>query len=255
MSTDTAPITPLTTDVGDIDASTATARTPTHLLQDRAPGFQVVLREDVMADVYGHGASTTDVEVCGVLVGDLARDDAGPYLHVFGNVRGHAASTHAAQVTFTAETWAHIHGELDRRFPGAQIVGWYHTHPGFGIFLSGMDLFIQQSFFGQPWQIALVHDPLGHDDGVFVWRGGVATREPFIVQGAEAVNPAGELGRVATPEPTSADVLRIADETAPPPDDTIKLLLLAAACFTIAYVVTSFGPSVFNWIGHLGATS
>ena len=35
-----------------------------------------------------------------------------------------------------------------------KIVGWYHTHPGFGVEFSEMDLFIQQNFFGGPAQIA-----------------------------------------------------------------------------------------------------
>ncbi len=31
--------------------------------------------------------------------------------------------------------------------PNIDIVGWYHTHPSFGIFLSHHDLFIHQNFF------------------------------------------------------------------------------------------------------------
>jgi hypothetical protein len=85
-------------------------------------------------------------------------------------------------VTFTSETWTHIHDQMDGRFPNMRIVGWYHTHPGFGIFLSDMDVFIQENFFGEPWQIAFVDDPKGGDRGSFVWRGGAPVREPYLVK-------------------------------------------------------------------------
>ena len=49
---------------------------------------------------------------------------------------------------------------MDAEHSEERIVGWYHTHPGFGIFLSGMDLFIQDHFFNLPWQVAFVYDPL-----------------------------------------------------------------------------------------------
>ena len=53
----------------------------------------------------------------------------------------------------------------------ATIVGWYHSHPGFGIFLSEHDRFIHRHFFGEPGQIALVIDPLAHVEGLFAWVG------------------------------------------------------------------------------------
>jgi proteasome lid subunit RPN8/RPN11 len=49
------------------------------------------------------------------------------------------------------------------------MVGWYHTHPGFGIFLSGMDLFIHQNFFTQIWHVAYVLDPRARTSGFFCW--------------------------------------------------------------------------------------
>ena len=52
-------------------------------------------------------------------------------------------------------------------FANARIVGWYHTHPDFGIFLSDYDVFIHQHFFSGPGQIALVIDPVRKLEGVF----------------------------------------------------------------------------------------
>jgi hypothetical protein len=75
-------------------------------------------------------------------------------------------------VTFTHQTWAKINAEMDTKFDHLKIVGWYHTHPDFGIFLSDRDRFIQEHFFSGPGQFAHVIDPLRRTEGVFIWRGG-----------------------------------------------------------------------------------
>jgi proteasome lid subunit RPN8/RPN11 len=78
-------------------------------------------------------------------------------------------STGAASVTFTEKTWLDI---LQQRAASSfQVVGWYHSHPGFGIFLSSSDEFIQRSFFSNRlWYIALVVDPIAEDWGAFAWE-------------------------------------------------------------------------------------
>lgn len=153
-----------------------------YLQGPRQSAFQVVFDRGALDAIHEHGKTRTDVEICGVLVGRLCRDRLGPYLLVSDIIRGTEATQRAAQVTFTAETWELIHREMEQRFTTEKIVGWYHTHPGFGVFLSGMDLFIQEHFFNLPWQVAFVYDPVGGDEGVFVWRNGKSVREPHLVE-------------------------------------------------------------------------
>lgn len=153
----------------------------------RNAGFQAIFKQSVLDEVHSHGRDHNDVEICGVLVGNVYTDALGPYLYITHAIRGDAASSHAAQVTFTAETWQHIQDVMDREHTGAKIVGWYHTHPGFDIFLSGMDLFIQDNFFNLPWQVAFVYDPIGEKEGLFVWRNGKSEKEAFLVEEDAAV--------------------------------------------------------------------
>jgi proteasome lid subunit RPN8/RPN11 len=151
----------------------------------RESGTRVVIRQSVLNEIHRHGQSRTDVEVCGVLVGNGYQDAAGAFVYVEASIRGEHAGNQLAQVTFTSETWCHIQDIMDREHVGQRIVGWYHTHPGFGIFLSPMDLFIHENFFGGAEQLALVYDPLGGDEGVFVWRDGQPAREPVLVEADE----------------------------------------------------------------------
>lgn len=51
--------------------------------------------------------------------------------------------------------------------PGEEIVGWAHTHPGFGVFLSDFDKEQHQRYFPSPWQIAYVMDNQAHERAVY----------------------------------------------------------------------------------------
>ncbi len=119
--------------------------------------------------IYEHVFTNSDREVGGILVGRAPV--AGGLPLVTGAIPAVSADEQQATLTFTQDAWAHIHRTLEREFPpDEQIVGWYHSHPGFGIFLSGHDTFIHEHFFGAPSQIALVIDPQSRREGVFVWR-------------------------------------------------------------------------------------
>jgi proteasome lid subunit RPN8/RPN11 len=80
-----------------------------------------------------------------------------------------------AEVTFTHESWSQINKEMDAKFADERIVGWYHSHPDFGIFLSERDCFIHEHFFSGPGQVAYVIDPVRDLEGVFAWRNGKPT--------------------------------------------------------------------------------
>jgi proteasome lid subunit RPN8/RPN11 len=129
------------------------------------------LRQVSVDHVYPHVFENADREVGGVLVGRSPRD-GGPPL-VTGAIPALAADERRATLTFTQDAWEHVHRTLDAEFPpDEQIVGWYHSHPGFGIFLSEHDLFIHRNFFSGASQVALVVDPHARSEGVFTWADG-----------------------------------------------------------------------------------
>lgn len=156
--------------------------------------FRVLIDAAVHEAILLHAAETTRVEVGGVLAGRPRRDARGAFLEVKGAIRAEKARNEGAQITFTHESWAHIQDVMDRERPGERIVGWYHTHPSFGIFLSDMDKFIHESFFQAPWQVALVVDPVAKLEGLFAWREGKAMPLARYWVGAEERWSAGTAG-------------------------------------------------------------
>ncbi|MHC4178122.1 MAG: hypothetical protein ACYSWU_11485, partial [Planctomycetota bacterium] len=79
---------------------------------------------------------------------------------------------------FTHDTWTQISRQRDEFSDDMQMVGWYHTHPNWGVFLSGMDRFICENFFNRPLDVALVVDPLRGDRGWFYWDQGGREKLP-----------------------------------------------------------------------------
>ncbi len=121
-----------------------------------------------------HALSDTSVELGGILLGKECLDPATGQTFVWVNQSleaKHYANTQAS-FTYTHDSWEEITRERDARFPQYDIVGWYHTHPNFGIFLSHHDLFIHHNFFSQALQVAYVVDPINQTRGFFQWRDG-----------------------------------------------------------------------------------
>src|SRR5579863_3624800 len=128
---------------------------------------RVTIEGEVLRQIRQHARSNSKTEVCGVLIG--AENGSG--LNITARIAGLNAAQAGAHVTFTQDTWEHIYKIKDRDFPDERIVGWYHSHPGFGIFLSDHDTFIHRNFFSAPEQVAWVYDPHSDEEGFFGWAG------------------------------------------------------------------------------------
>src|SRR5208337_2037861 len=111
-------------------------------------------------------------------------------------------------VTFTADTWQHIQVLMDKQYPDLRIVGWYHTHPGHGVFLSEMDVFLHESFFGLPWQAALVYDPRSGEEGIFNAHQGRSQHLDYVVE-------ADEPATAAPPSPVLSSATAAPDSPSP----------------------------------------
>ena len=106
--------------------------------------LRVCVREEAHEAMRKHALSSLEAEVCGVMLGKLCHDKSGPYLQIEHAIKGEAARSESARVTFTPETWNAIHAEQENYEDELSMVGWYHTHPRFGIFLSEYDRFVRE---------------------------------------------------------------------------------------------------------------
>lgn len=62
-----------------------------------------------------------------------------------------------------------VQGKIDGR-----IVGWYHSHPGHGLFLSQTDLETHMRFYQfSPYAVSLVADPKSSEFGIWIYENGL----------------------------------------------------------------------------------
>jgi proteasome lid subunit RPN8/RPN11 len=104
-----------------------------------------------------------------LLGGQFEDQDGHAFVVITDSLRAEHYEATKGSFKFTHETWSDITRKRDQFPEGTQIVGWYHTHPGWGVFLSGMDTFICDHFFNKPLDVALVIDPCQSERAFFQW--------------------------------------------------------------------------------------
>jgi len=176
--------------------------------------IKLKIHAEVARRIRQHARSSLKAEICGVMIGHHNEDTT----VVEDCIRGEHSEQGGAHVTFTQDTWEHIYQIKDRDFPGKKIVGWYHSHPGFGVFLSDHDLFIHRNFFSAPHQVAWVYDPHSDEEGCFALTGG---EDVVRLELVEIIDAKSNDGPVIREEPDSVpDSKEPQNRTNPPPEDT-----------------------------------
>ena len=173
-TTPPAPPAPVTPAIIPSQARVRVAGGRLPLAESGGAAVDILLDEAPLRAMQAHALSSLDREVAGVMIGrQPEKQPDGRYVvHVIDSIIAKHTVMQGASVTYTPESWRYMTDTLWERYPdeSAVIVGWYHTHPGFGIFLSGMDLFIHQNFFTQIWHVAYVLDPRARSSGFFAWN-------------------------------------------------------------------------------------
>ena len=137
------------------------------------PSLGVYIDRRVMESMVRRAQAAEDFEVGGFLLGGFHHHEGRRYVDVTEHVPSLKAESARAHLTFSNDALREFHETHAERYPGTVVLGWYHTHPGYGLFLSADDVFIQKSFYASDHHVALVIDPQAgprENTGVFVWE-------------------------------------------------------------------------------------
>jgi proteasome lid subunit RPN8/RPN11 len=214
-----------------------------------------------------HALRDTSVELGGILLGKECIDSqtGAPFVLVTESLEAKHYENTQASFTYTHDSWEEITRERDRLHPALDIVGWYHTHPDFGVFLSSHDIFIHQHFFAQPLQVAYVVDPIRQDRGFFQWRSGTLAQVGgfFLVAGrgerqllARLVNdlesiPNIDGGGGGLSPRLEAELLAMLTRSSPPHVTNAERTLTAALFGLLGMVLGAAGVLGFLWLVQL----
>ena len=133
--------------------------------------FAIHCGNKVLARLMDYAVSFKNTEVFGLLIGRAIRTPSGRVRTV---VESYLTPRELAVSTRTfVEVSPRQFIEMDEVFretaeaKGLLKVGWFHTHPGHGIFMSHTDK-TNHAQYQLPWQVALVLDPCSGQYGFFV---------------------------------------------------------------------------------------
>jgi proteasome lid subunit RPN8/RPN11 len=128
--------------------------------------FEIVCSDELLAQIEEHCFSQTRTEVGGFLVGEIIEGKS----VVTNVIKAKHTAAQMTQLTFTHKTWDAAFAEMAKIKPDAKLIGWYHSHPNFGVFLSDHDKFIQTQFFSTDGSVTIVVDPIRGKRGWFISR-------------------------------------------------------------------------------------
>jgi proteasome lid subunit RPN8/RPN11 len=146
--------------------------------------MSVFVQQEAVDQLIHHLSVDPYNETGGVLVGHgyWCPERRIHYTEIVGSIPASHTIGNRVHFQFTPECWQGILRIQKQDFSNTTIVGWYHSHPGHGIFLSGTDLNTQRLSFKQIWQIAVVYDSLRPDIGFFYGADGQRI-SPIYLQG------------------------------------------------------------------------
>jgi proteasome lid subunit RPN8/RPN11 len=162
----------------------------------RQQARQVYIAVEILDGIRRDLAQTPRVERGGILIGHAFRDlddRRTSFTVVIGAISQPSEDSSVGHYTVTPAMITQARRTLERHFPGGAVVGWYHSHPGHGIFLSEQDMRIVRSLYSAPWQIAFVRDTIRNLEGVFYGPNGdrldgwleMKTTRPDFIQAAD----------------------------------------------------------------------
>jgi hypothetical protein len=130
--------------------------------------FRIYISNLAFSKMDAYLSSDVARELGGVLTGNLCRNDAGKdFIMIDDIIIAKYAESDLTKLTFTHKTWEYINNSLSSSDSAKSIIGWFHSHPGHKVFMSGYDVFIQENFFNLDHMVAYVFDPVNLERGFF----------------------------------------------------------------------------------------
>lgn len=142
-------------------------------LDEKAADFLVHCPRTVLDTILQAATENGNTEIFGRLLGKPMRTPSGRLRTVIQatTVAANYAESTRVSVKVSPEELSRMESDFERIHGASKLlnVGWFHTHPGHGIFMSGTDK-SNHSCYEQSWQVALVVDPMRMEYGFFHGR-------------------------------------------------------------------------------------
>lgn len=128
----------------------------------------IYIADSAVNSLLRHLSSHLTVEQGGVLFGHAYKDsEFGIYTEIEAAIAAPATISTETSFKLTPDSWDGILKNAKKLSSKTTIVGWYHSHPNLGVFMSATDMKTQQACFSHPWSVSIVCDPVRKEIGYF----------------------------------------------------------------------------------------
>ena len=143
--------------------------------------FEAYFQEKAFLKAQSHfkRGAECGLEALGFLVGRVFSHEGKNYVVVEDYLTAENNAT-AVSVRFSDEAFSSLSRGLKQR-KGMILVGWAHSHPSYGCFLSSTDVRTQKVFFQEDFHVALVCDPMRPECKAFKVSRGRTREASFAV--------------------------------------------------------------------------
>lgn len=144
-----------------------------------------------------HGRAGVPMEVMGLMLGEFIDEYTVQVIDVFAMPQsGTSVTVESVDHVFQTKMMEMLK-QVGRP---EEVVGWYHSHPGFGCWLSGVDINTQQSFEQlHPRSVAVVVDPIQSVKGKVVVDAFRLINPHSVVLGQEPRQTTSNVGHINKP--------------------------------------------------------
>jgi 26S proteasome regulatory subunit N11 len=133
--------------------------------------FNVYIKEGVLKRILEHCRTGGELEVFGYLVGEIFNWKNQLYIviedELFIKESGDSQKYTIKQLEGFSGKFQQMLKEIRRKKDNFLILGWWHSHPDYGCFLSKTDTTTTNYFFSEPYHVALVCDHIRNDFAFF----------------------------------------------------------------------------------------
>lgn len=134
--------------------------------------FPVYVLESVVSEIWGHAGHARKTRAGGLLIGHPYTLERGYFLEIVGFIPATSGVATSTSFKSTHATFFAATKQIEKRWPGQRLVGWHFTTPDEGAVISRANLELHGQFFDQPWQVAVMVDPVRKELGFYQWRSG-----------------------------------------------------------------------------------
>ena len=123
--------------------------------------FDVYVKQSAVdkAEEYFSRLASQRLEGMGLLIGVNCEHNGKRFVMVDEFMTTDTAST-SVSVRFSPSAFEKLSQQLKGKLGEQVVVGWCHSHPSYGCFLSTTDVSTQRRFFNEEFHVASVFDPL-----------------------------------------------------------------------------------------------